>query len=397
MKLCAVICEFNPFHNGHKYFLNEAKRLSGCDGVLCVMSGNFVQRAVPAAVDKYVRAEAALMNGADIVAELPALYATANAEYFAYGGVNIASQFKDVTRLAFGCENPDIALLTALAKIQNDETSEFKRLLSEQLNGGLPYAKSYAKATSLIAEKHNIPGSMSDIVLFRPNNLLAIEYIKQLLRCKSSVVPLCVKRVGGGYNDVTVGEGPASAAAIRQKIAEGGADGLEEYIPENCLPTLLAQLKLHPQNDAVFDAFVIDALTSKTLANLFDAGEGLENKLKKNAETLNTLTEIIDGTKSKRYTAGRIRRLCLQALLDINKNTPDTSVPLPVKLLGIKSDFRPHIARMPQTLIAQNSDYDKFDERYADVFRVEKRAANLYAVITGRPRNAFYSCRPVII
>lgn len=203
MKYCAVICEYNPFHSGHAYQLDRAVKETAADGVIAVMSGPFVQRAEPAVVDEFLRAECALRNGADMVIELPVAIATAAGRDFARGAVNIVAALPDVKFLVMGCE--DETHIATLADVQFTESESFKAVLKSALDAGASYPSAYTTATAVEAEKRGIDRNTSDIILKKPNNLLCIEYIKALKSLGSDIEPVLIKRRGSDYNDKEIG------------------------------------------------------------------------------------------------------------------------------------------------------------------------------------------------
>lgn len=184
MKICAIICEFNPFHNGHKYLIENVKASGLYDGVLCVMSGHFTQRGDRAILDKFTRARHAVMGGADCVIELPAPFAVTPAEIFAQGAVKLASSIPDVCALAFGCEEQ--LDFKALARALSDESADFKGRLMRGLERGESYAKSYARAVE------DVCGEKID----SPNNILGLEYAKAILKYRPDLEIMTVRRVG---------------------------------------------------------------------------------------------------------------------------------------------------------------------------------------------------------
>ena len=217
MKVALTVCEYNPLHNGHVYSLNKIKSELNPDLLVVIMSGNFTQRGEIAVMHKYVRAKHALLAGADLVVELPTVFATANAEIFAKGAVKIAESLGGNRTLCFGVESGDKAGLIATATLLNSETKEFKQLLKEELSSGV----SFAKARYNALEKMNIPDADLGFAA-TPNNILALEYTKSIIEngFKTDVLPL--HRVGAGYSDLkSVGEF-ASAKGIRELIAGGG-------------------------------------------------------------------------------------------------------------------------------------------------------------------------------
>ena len=179
MKICAVICEYNPFHSGHLYQLSKVP--AGFDRIICVMSGNFVQRAEPAVADKYLRAEIALSCGADMVVENPILYATANGEKFAEGALKVISSLPDVSGLIMSCECDDPSLINAVAEAQATESESFRKNMKDYLGRGLSYATAYCSATADELSGKFETNKIKD-ALSKPNNLLCVEYVKSIIR-----------------------------------------------------------------------------------------------------------------------------------------------------------------------------------------------------------------------
>ncbi len=195
MKICGIICEYNPFHNGHLYLLEQAKAQTNADAIVCIMSGGFVQRGEIAIIDKYTRAKHAILAGADAVIELPTVFATANAELFAKGAVHILSSIPDFSHLCFGAEDENAEKLIKTAKLLLDEPIEISQKIKGELTKGVSYAKARANAWSGIIDEGYISS---------PNNILALEYVKALLT-KNSNADICpIKRIGSGYNDLTL-------------------------------------------------------------------------------------------------------------------------------------------------------------------------------------------------
>ena len=187
-----IIGEYNPFHNGHMYHLNKSKEKASANYTVAIMSGNFVQRGAPAIVDKWTRAKMALLNGVDLVLELPCIYSISSAENFAMGAIKTLNALKIVDKIAFGCETDDITILEAFADTLTDEPAEFRSLLAHELSKGISFPK--ARENALLMYLNDIRKYAN--VLSSPNNILAIEYLKALNLTNSSIFPFAVKRVG---------------------------------------------------------------------------------------------------------------------------------------------------------------------------------------------------------
>ena len=299
MKICAVICEFNPFHSGHEYLIEQAKRMSGCDAVLCIMSGNFTQRGEMCINGKYIRAKHAILGGADCVIQLPAPFAVAPAEIFASGAVKILSAIPDIKYLAFGCENADLDYYKN-AEISLNESANFKTLLQNGLNEGDSYVKSYSRAFSSCG---------GDVRIVRqPNNVLGLEYVKSILKLNSKIKILPIQRIGGNFSDGTVYENYSSAFAIRNGLNN---EKVKKCVPEFVLNDLPKQFETNEYENYL--RYVLFNSEKSELKRIYGCGEGLENKLK-SLENM-PFVDIIRHTTSKRYSSSRIRRiLCANAL-----------------------------------------------------------------------------------
>lgn len=300
MKILAIICEFNPFHNGHKYLIEQARQNSGCDRVLCIMSGNFTQRGEMCVLDKYTRARHAVLGGADCVIQLPAPFAVAPAEIFAAGAVKILSAIPNVTTLAFGCESGDKSSFKKSAGFLIDENDKFKSILDEKLKCGESYIKCYASAFE------ECGGDCS--IVKNPNNILGLEYTKAILRLGANMDILPIKRIGSGYNDCSLLENFSSAGAIRKNLDnEKVKDNVPSYVSDDLKRTV---------NDDAYGNYLRHCLFmtgADKLKGVYGCAEGLENKLKSLEN--NSIDEIVDGATSRRYSSSRIRRiLCANAL-----------------------------------------------------------------------------------
>ncbi len=208
MKTAAIIAEFNPFHNGHAEIIKKAREITGANFILIIMSGNYVQRGTPAIVDRHTRCKAALEGGADLVISLPTRYATSSAEYYAAQAVRLLNALGMVDYLVFGSECGDIEMLLRAARFFSDENSSFQEHLREYTKTGIAFPRARAMAAPQFEQ-----------VLSEPNNVLAVEYLKALIRTESVIEPITIRRIGAGYNDETSIEKYSSASAIRNVIS----------------------------------------------------------------------------------------------------------------------------------------------------------------------------------
>lgn len=331
MKNCAVIAEYNPFHTGHKYQLDVINS-QGFDNIVCVMSGSFVQSAMPAFCDKALRAECAVLGGASAVVELPVVYATASAQMFAEGGLKIIAGIKDITHIAMGATvSEDIILRMADIKLQHRD--KFQSILKAELNNG----KSYNAATALALNNvfaQLYPHISAEGFFNDPNNILCIEYITAINKYCANIQPLIIQRKGANYNDSAITGEYISATAIRN----ADLNDVKQFIPYN-YDKIRLQRESHTADITLYKNLALFALKRaqpEEIKVLRDCSEGMEFLLK-NVANLNNLDEIIDAAIGKRYSKKRIFRLLLCLLLGIDKSMFDK--PFCTRLLACKRNF----------------------------------------------------------
>ena len=318
-KVLGIICEYNPFHNGHLYHLEQSKKATGSNYVVAIMSGNFTQRGSTAIIDKWSRTEAALRCGVDLVIELPVLYATSSAENFAEGSIRILDSLKVVDYLSFGSETSDIDILDDIATVLYKEPKSYKNMLANELKKGLSFPKARENALLLYLNNKKYANILSS-----PNNILGIEYIKALKKYKSNIRPISISRFEAGYNDINYSGNIASATAIRNIIKNGSFDITKRLLPPPSFEILIDNIKQgHIIPDlSVFERQIIYNLRKMSIdeiAELPDVSEGLEFSIKKAANSCNTIQEFLNIIKSKRYTSTRLQRILLYSLLGITK------------------------------------------------------------------------------
>lgn len=339
-RVLGVICEYNPFHNGHLYHLIEAKKQTGAEYTIAVMSGNFVQRGCPSVVDKWTKVQMALLNGVDLVIELPTIYATSSAENFAYGAIKILDSLKVVDTLSFGSEISDIDILNRFASVLYHEPKEYVTMLNHELSKGISFPK--ARENALLMYLNDIRKYAN--VLSGPNNILGIEYLKALKRVGSPIMPHTLKRKGSDYHEEEINGPYASATAIRKLILANNFKLLSKTLPTASYHLLEEQMKKGNivKDLSCFDKEIIYTLRKmsvKEIAELPDVSEGLENSIKNAANSCNTVLELINIVKSKRFTQTRIQRILLYSLLGITKKDMQMSQKISpyIRVLGFSS------------------------------------------------------------
>jgi len=285
MKTIGIVAEFNPFHEGHKYLIEQAKADTDADICVVVMSGNFVQRGMPAAFDKWQRAKTAVEQGVNLVVELPVVYAVNSAEYFAKGAVEVLEGLGSVDILAFGSESGNLKALREAADFLREEDEGLKERIQTLMREGHSHPK--ARETAVLEREHGF----DDALIKEPNNILGIEYLKQI----RTMEPHTVKRMGKGYHQ--------SASEIRARL-------------EASCPSYFNSIAEHFFH---MTAVKILQMTAEELNGFAAADLGLANKLKKEIRYADSLEALIERVKSKVYTRTRITRLLAHILLDIRK------------------------------------------------------------------------------
>ena len=302
MKIAAVICEFNPFHNGHAYLLSKIKA-EGDRQIVCVMSGNVTQRGKLACADKYTRAEHAVKGGADMVAELPAEYACAPAEIFALGGVKIA-RLCGADELWFGSECGDMELLRAAARLTSPSNIPYQKRVKEILEEGVSYPVAMQRAAREFADD-----AVAE-VLASPNNMLGIEYVRAAEKLGCNMRLYTVPRLSSSHlSETLVGNG-SSSKAIRRATAEGEIEKAAQAVPDFVFPVLS-----NKDSSGGFIAVLKKTILTSDIKRIFDMGEGLDNKIRKLALGAASQDELALSVKSKRYTFARINRLLMNIAL----------------------------------------------------------------------------------
>ena len=300
-KVCGVICEYNPLHRGHAHHLERARALTGADFVVCAMSGPFVQRGEPAILDKWTRAQAALLAGADLVLELPALFAVRAAPDFAFGGAALLAGLGVVTHLSFGAEDADLAHLTDLAA---PESAEESARIRAYLEGGHSHPQARA-----LARGRQLP----------PNVTLGVEYLRALRRLGSGMEPVPVPRETA-HNDERL-HALSSATAVRRALAAGDEAGARQALPPEAADLQLGALPQPLPALSSFSSILLYLLRTtppEALRERFAIAEGLENRLCREALAAPDAEALLAAVQCRRYPAARLRRLLVQILLGLN-------------------------------------------------------------------------------
>lgn len=339
-KVLGIVAEYNPFHNGHFYHMQESKKITEADSCICVISGNFTQRGEPSIVNKWAKTYMALCCGADLVIELPTIYSISSAENFASGAIKIFDSLKIVTDISFGAECNDLATLNNIANVFYSEPANYKTILNHELKRGLSYPM--ARENAVLMYLNDIKRYAN--VLSNSNNILAIEYLKALKQQKSMIQPNIVPRKNVYYNDQKIVDDFASATAIRKLMLNREYAEVRKVVPRSTYQIIGEEYK---KNHIILGIkkyekeiiYALRVMPIEEIQNLPDVNEGLEFAIKKAASETNNIEELIEKVKSKRYTQTRIQRILLYVLLGITKkNMEDSKKMVPyVRVLGFNS------------------------------------------------------------
>ncbi|NCC15267.1 MAG: nucleotidyltransferase [Clostridia bacterium] len=392
MKTIGIITEYNPFHLGHQYMIEDAKKKSCADRVVVVMSGNFVQRGEPAFFDKWTRAKAALANGADMVLELPVLFAAANAETFARAAVRILEDTGIVDVLCFGSESGNLTSLQEAAKLMSNETEEFRSLLKANLDEGMSYPSARAKALETIS-------NINCEILSQPNHILALEYLKALEHYHCRMIPMTIKREGANYHNPSLIAKFASASAIRKGFLEDQMAQAYAQVPENCYAVYSKALSLGTapvlwKNYADALNYKLRTMSAEDLRQIFEVTEGLENRILRAVDTCYEIEDLIEFIKSKRYTRTKIQRILLHILLDIKAAEVSYFMEKPhmpyLRVLGFckeNADILGDLTMNAKCPILTNLKKapEILDEDGLHLLALEKTATNLYTMAAPNP------------
>ncbi len=373
MKTAAIICEYNPFHNGHKYMIEKTREQYGATHIVCVMSGNFTQRGDFALCDKYERTKAALMGGADLVVELPVAFSLASAEYFARGACHIINALSCVDYLCFGSENGNTDILKeAAGAVHFAMDSE---MFTDYMKSGLSYPAALKKTVEQYYSDDVVD------ILTGPNNILAVEYIRALDILGSSIEPVTIQRYGAAHDSDDDGDRIISASKLRSLIKSG--EDVSRYTdfcdyenysnPEKMETAILAKLRTMSKND-------FEKLPNST--------NGMENRIYKAVRSAVTLPQLLLMIKSKNFTMARIRRLVLCAFLGITKSDIKT-MPAYIRVLGMNSKGKEILSAAKECTLPIDTSLSalmKTSDTAAKQARLEERAGNLYALSLEKPQ-----------
>lgn len=393
MKALGIVAEYDPFHNGHRYHIAQSKKITGADVIVCMLSGDFVQRGTPSFYDKYARTRMALDGGADIVLMLPFAYSCQTAEVFAFGALHLLNLI-GCTMLSFGSECNDIELLQQAAYDLCQQDHHSCPAIKTHLSSG----RSFAKARQLVLSSRN---PQAAALLNHPNNILAIEYLKQILLHNYPITPYAIKRVSVLHDEPIKKNTFSSASHIRQMICDHNKDFT------SCVPDFVADmLQTLPYNllenyrTILYQTLLIH--TSQSLCAFPDISLSLANKMKNNLSFFSDIEEYIDLVADKRYTKSRIRRSLCHILIHFQYAHKDLSLIAPsyLRLLGFNETGKKYLATRKKTnLVLSNvkDGYRKVDETQRTFLDYDLRASDIYQLGIGGQKATDYRMTPIYI
>lgn len=395
MKTVGIVAEYNPFHNGHAYHIEKAKEITGADCAVIIMSGNFVQRGTPAILDKYSRTKMALLGGADLIIELPTLFATASAELFALGAVLTLEKLHHIDFLCFGSEEGKLKPFWESASFLLEESISFKKNLSSFLRQGDSFPKARAKALNLEEFEGFACQNNNNLEWFlaQPNNILGIEYVKNLKKYHSSIQPITIQRKNVHYHDNDLHHFFSSASAIRTAITQNRLDESLSSVPQSCHSLLLEQYdKYFPISLDDFSSHFYFLLQREmvALSSFLDIKEELANRIQKLKNPSLPLSEFISVLKNKAFTYTTIQRGVLHYLLNIKKDFLEEvkldEIVYYARILGMNEKgaaFLKEAKKTSEIPIIQRPAraYQVLSSLGKQVFDIDLRASELYQLI----------------
>ena len=348
-KIAGIIAEFNPFHNGHALLIRRLRNM-GFEYIVAVMSPDFVQRGEPAIADAYTRAKMALLSGADLVISMPVHYAVSAAGSFARGGVRLLDALGCVTHLAFGCEDPDLRHLKQAAEIMAEEPPAYRDALLCALSGGTPWPA--ARSAALLAQDPSFPADLME----KPNNTLAVEYLRAMIDNSSAMIPFPVQREGSGYHESTIpqsAKGPVlpSASALRRyirsqlKICDNGVDAvLSSCIPSGSLSCLRDALNYgNTWSPEIYDSILGTALVRRFGIGTAVPESDLDRRIRNLLPRFGNAEEFALLVKNRSVTLTHVRRRLLNILLELPEGS-DALPPAYIRVLGLRRESSPLLA-----------------------------------------------------
>lgn len=395
MKISGIIAEYNPFHFGHKYQIDTLKKELDTY-IIAIMSGDFVQRGECAILDKYKRSKIAINNGVDLVIELPFFFSLQSAENFAKGGISILNKLNIVDYLCFGFECEKKEDIVNIAEFQLKYKDEIEELLNYEIKLGKSYAVAYKNACVEINNKYRVLEIEDDF--FISNNILSIEYVKNLILSKSKIVPFPIKRKGKNYNDEDYNtEEQLSASAIRKAIYDNNFEKIKNFIDKNTFNELKNSVKnnILPNEKVILEILKYNILINQiNPENIVNYENGILNLIRKNIYSVNSIEELAEKIQSKRYKKVRIKRFIYNYLLNINNDikefySKDIEY---ITVLGFNENGQNLIKEIKNKskleIITTNKSAQNLSAFQKNKFEIEQNSRKLYKLFTNNRNEA---------
>ncbi|MBR5227563.1 MAG: nucleotidyltransferase [Clostridia bacterium] len=382
MKILGIIVEYNPMHNGHIYQIQKAKELINPDYTIVIMSGNFTQQGNLSVLNKFSKASLAVQNGVDLVLELPVVYATSSAEFFAKGAVTILNSLNSITHLVFGSECYNIQTLTSIAKKLNTNENKIINLIKKSNNKSKNIASIRSEVLKDFLTEEEIE------CIDKPNNILAIEYLKNLDKLNSTIEPVLINRVYSSHNSLEIANNHASSTLIRKCLNEKNFTTISSLVPQNVFE------ELKNTNLDIYDKFFyilkyeIIRLGKEGLNNIQEVAEGIENRIYDMAINSNNYNEFIKKMETKRYTLGRIKRICSNIILGITKGKFKSLCNVQyAKILKVNGSSKGIISLLTKSssipILANLNDNDYINQAERSSLAIDILSSKIYNILSG--------------
>ncbi len=379
MKIAVIIANFNPLHKGHEYLIQKTREITDCTHIVVIQTGNFTQRAEPAIIEKHLRAQSAVMCGVDAVLEMPTAYATNNAEVFAKAGVQIANVIPHASYLVFGVEDNNLQILKQIAYVKLTKSREFDKYIKIHLKAGLSYSAAQTEVVKKLLPE--IPPAVITKILNGGNNILAIEYLRELHRLHSTIQPVAIARCKDEDKQTNT-----TALALRDAYYNQSKP-IEHYIPEQVLPFTMQAIEKHPVKEMFESTILFGALTDLDVKHTYNANLEIGKLFRGHRPvTYEQLTAVMP---NRQYTVNRLKRVALHATLGVTKKDIQfiyqrNHLPY-VNLLAIRSDAHDLFnelssIRLTPVILHGNQNRPTIDKYYLRMRQIDHRANSLYEI-----------------
>lgn len=379
MKIAVIIAEFNPLHKGHEYLIQQTRAMTDCTHIVVIQTGNFTQRAEPAIIEKHLRAQSAVMCGVDAVLEMPTAYATSNAEVFAKAAMQLANVIPHASYLVFGVEDDNLAILKQIAYVKLTQSREFDKYIKVHLKAGLSYSAAQGEVIKKLLPK--IPPVVVSRILNGGNNLLAIEYLRELYRLRSSIQPIAVARMKDEAKQTNT-----TALALRKAMYNNNMP-IEHYIPAQVLPFTMEAVEKRPVKEMFESALLFGALTELDVKQTYNVTPEIAQMFRTRRPV--TYQQLTAAMPSRNYSVGRVKRVALHASLgvtqkDIHFVYQRNHLPY-ANLLAIRSDAHELFneltsIRLTPIIVHGNRNRPTVDKYYLRMRQIDQRANSLYEI-----------------